>query len=166
VNAEKYYSSMMGFDNESWNIRDTHMMETLGSLMKFHGSTAKGIVWVHNTHIGDVRATDMKRAGMINIGELARSEYGEDDVFLIGFGSYRGNVIAGDAWGSPMEIMDVPPAGDSSIENALHEKCNENCYSFLMKKQINYLTSVLATVRLVRFIILIASNWVIMCQQL
>src|SRR6476620_9509401 len=64
VNAEKYYRSMIGFDNESWNVRDTHMMETLDRLLKFHGKNAKGIVWEHNTHIGDARATDMKRAGM------------------------------------------------------------------------------------------------------
>src|SRR5438309_7645957 len=65
VNAEKYYTSMMSFDNESWNVRDRHMMQTLDRLMTFHGKDAKGIVWEHNTHIGDARATDMKRAGMV-----------------------------------------------------------------------------------------------------
>jgi len=70
VNTKKYYRSMMGFDNESWNIRDTHMMETLDRLLQFHGANAKGIVWEHNTHVGDARATDMKRAGMVNIGQL------------------------------------------------------------------------------------------------
>jgi len=128
VNAEKYYSSMMGFDNESWNIRDTHMMETLDRLMKFHGTAAKGIVWEHNTHIGDARATDMKRAGMVNTGELARNAYGNDSVFLIGFGSYRGSVIAGEAWGAPMEIMKVPPARNGSIEDALHGMSNHDRY--------------------------------------
>jgi len=97
VNAEKYYSSMMGFDNESWNVRDTHMMETLERLMQFHGPSSKGIVWEHNTHIGDARATDMKRAGMINTGQLTRDVYGSNNVYLVGFGSYSGKVIAGDA---------------------------------------------------------------------
>jgi len=100
VNAEKYYSSMMGFDNESWNVRDTHMMETLERLMQFHGPSSKGIVWEHNTHIGDARATDMKRAGMINTGQLTRDVYGSNNVYLVGFGSYSGKVIAGDAWES------------------------------------------------------------------
>jgi erythromycin esterase len=128
VNAEKYYSSMMGFDNESWNIRDTHMMETLDRLMKFHGPAAKGIVWEHNTHIGDARATDMRRAGMINIGQLARTEYDSRNVYLIGFGSYSGSVIAGNAWGAPMKIMEMSPAKNGSIEEALHQAFNGDCY--------------------------------------
>lgn len=133
VNAEKYYSSMMSFDNESWNIRDTHMMETLDRLMKFHGPDAKGIVWEHNTHIGDARATDMEKAGMINIGQLARDEYGNDNVFLIGFGSYRGTVIAGNSWGAPMEIMEVPFAKKGSIEYALHNISDKDRYFIFME---------------------------------
>jgi len=120
VNAEKYYSSMIGFDNESWNIRDRHMMETLDRLMKFHGKDAKGIVWEHNTHIGDARATDMYEAGMVNIGQLAREEYGEENVYLIGFSSYHGSVIAGRNWGTPMEKMEVPAAQKGSVEELLH----------------------------------------------
>jgi erythromycin esterase-like protein len=128
VNAEKYYTTMMGFDNESWNVRDRHMMETLDRLMKFHGPDAKGIVWEHNTHIGDARATDMKRAGMINIGQLAREEYGEDEVFLCGFSSYKGTVIAGDEWGALMQKMEVPEAKLSSIEARLHKKNKGDAY--------------------------------------
>ena len=120
VNAEKYYRSMIGFDNESWNVRDTHMMETLDRLMKFHGKNAKGIVWEHNTHIGDARATDMKRAGMVNIGQLAREQYGVNKVYLVGFGTYTGSVIAGEAWGAPMEELQVPGAREGSIEHQLH----------------------------------------------
>ena len=122
VNAEKYYSSMIGFDNESWNVRDRHMMETLERLMKFHGDKAKGIVWEHNTHIGDARATGMSRAGMVNIGQLAREEWGEENVYLAGFSSYAGTVIAGEEWGATMEEMEVPEAKKGSIESILHEK--------------------------------------------
>src|SRR5207237_922377 len=74
VKTEKYYSRMVGFNNESWNVRDRHMMETLKRLMGLHEKNAKGIVWEHNTHIGDARATNMSRAGMVNTGELAREE--------------------------------------------------------------------------------------------
>lgn len=131
VNAEKYYSSMIGFDNESWNIRDRHMMETLRRLMKFHGPAAKGLVWEHNTHIGDARATDMARSGMVNIGQLARDHYGEGNVYLAGFGSYEGTVIAGEEWGAPMQEMTVPPARKGSIEALLHEEPCGNCYILL-----------------------------------
>jgi erythromycin esterase-like protein len=127
VNAEKYYRTMMDFDNESWNVRDRHMMETLDRLMKFHGPNAKGIVWEHNTHIGDARATDMHRAGMVNIGELAREEYGEENVYLCGFASYEGTVIAGEEWGAPMQEMEVPKAKPGSIESILHKE-NKNGY--------------------------------------
>ena len=122
VNAEKYYRSMIGFDNESWNIRDRHMIETLQRLMDFHGKDAKGIVWEHNTHIGDARATDMKRAGMINIGQLAREKYGEENVYLCGFGCYKGSVIAGEEWGATMQEMKVPSARQGSVEEYLHNK--------------------------------------------
>ncbi|HVK97447.1 MAG TPA: erythromycin esterase family protein, partial [Flavisolibacter sp.] len=116
------------FDNESWNVRDTHMMETLDRLLSFHGKDSKGIVWEHNTHIGDARATDMHKAGMINIGQLAREEYGINKVYLVGFGSYKGSVIAGDEWGAEMKEMDVPPARSGSIEDVLHKQSAENRY--------------------------------------
>ena len=128
VNAEKYYRSMMSFDNESWNVRDTHMMDTLHRLMKFHGNNAKGIVWEHNTHIGDARATDMRRSGMVNIGQLAREQYGINYVYLVGFGSYRGTVIAGDEWGAPMKEMKVPVARDGSVEEFLHSMGRKDGY--------------------------------------
>lgn len=128
VNAEKYYRSMMSFDNESWNVRDTHMMETLDRLLKFHGANAKGIVWEHNTHIGDARATNMKRTGMINIGQLAREQYGINKVYLVGFGSYEGAVIAGDEWGAPMQELEVPPAREGSVEHTLHRQGTEDRY--------------------------------------
>ena len=128
VNAEKYYRSMIGFDNESWNVRDRHMMETLDRLLKFHGKNAKGIVWEHNTHIGDARATDMKRAGMINIGQLAREQYGINNVYLVGFGTYFGTVIAGDGWGAPMQEIEMPEAREGSIEHQLHLENSANRY--------------------------------------
>jgi erythromycin esterase-like protein len=135
VNAEKYYRTMIGFDNESWNVRDRHMMETLDRLMKFHGKNAKGIVWEHNTHIGDARATGMTRAGMVNIGELAREEYGEENVYLAGFATYRGSVIAGEEWGAPMEEMEVPEAQKGSVEYRLHQQSDEDRY-ILFKNEI------------------------------
>jgi erythromycin esterase len=128
VNAEKYYRAMMSFDNESWNVRDRHMMETLDRLLTFHGKGAKGIVWEHNTHIGDARATDMKRAGMVNIGQLAREQYGTNNVYLVGFGTYQGSVIAGEEWGAPMKVMEVPEARKGSIEHLLHSESTQNRY--------------------------------------
>jgi erythromycin esterase-like protein len=128
VNAEKYFSSMIGFDNETWNLRDTHMTDTLKRLMEFHGDEAKGIVWEHNTHIGDARATGMSRAGLINIGQLAREEYGESNVYLAGFASFKGTVIAGKEWGARMKVFQMPEARNSSIEYILHVAGNENRY--------------------------------------
>jgi len=128
VNAEKYYEAMMRFDNESWNVRDRHMMETLDRLLQLHGAGAKAIVWAHNTHIGDARATDMRRAGMINIGQLARESYGINKVYLAGFASYAGTVMAGGEWGAPMQEMDVPPARAGSFEAHMHSGGSRNRY--------------------------------------
>jgi erythromycin esterase-like protein len=126
VEAEKYYRSMVGFDHLSWNIRDQHMHETLQRLMAHHGKQARGIVWEHNTHIGDARYTDMESAGMINLGQLVRNQYGDKNVVLVGFGCYKGQVIAGREWGAPMEIMNIPPARKGSMEALLHEESAEN----------------------------------------
>ncbi len=120
-NAERYYRAMVRSDSGSWNVRDEHMMETLNRLMDFHGPQAKGIVWAHNTHIGDARYTDMTRAGMLNIGQLVREQHLSEGVVLTGFGSHHGSVIAGKSWGAPMERMKVPEARPGSWEDVLHQ---------------------------------------------
>jgi erythromycin esterase len=126
VNAEKYYRAMLRSGSESWNIRDKHMMETLNRLLEYHGPESKAIVWEHNTHIGDARATSMANRGMVNIGSLVREQYDEKDVVLVGFGSYKGNVIAGEEWGAPMQKMIVPEAKAGSWEEILHKMDAKN----------------------------------------
>jgi erythromycin esterase len=120
VNAEKYYREMIYAGPNSWNIRDTHMVETLERLMKFHGDDAKAIVWEHNTHIGDARATEMVREGTVNVGQLLNERYNEE-VYAIGFGSYSGTVIAGKEWGDTMKEIKVPDAKIDSWEFLLHQ---------------------------------------------
>lgn len=120
ANAEHYYRSMIAFNDESWNLRDRHMAETLNRLMKFHGPNARAIVWEHNTHIGDARATDMALSNLLNVGQIVREEHGKKEVFVVGFGSYQGSVIAGSSWGAPMQTMIVPPARAGSFEEILH----------------------------------------------
>ncbi|XRQ14188.1 erythromycin esterase family protein [Actinomadura welshii] len=127
--AERYYRAMIGGGPESWNIRDVHMADTLDRLMDFHGSGAlpgKAVVWAHNTHVGDARATDMADAGMVNLGQLARERHsrdgrGRDEVVLIGFAGGPGEVVAAPRWGGPMEIMSVPPPVQGSLEAVLAE---------------------------------------------
>jgi erythromycin esterase len=123
-NAELYYRTMIHGGAASWNVRDHHMMNTLERLMKFHGSDAKSIVWAHNTHIGDARATDMARTKMVNLGQLAREQAGHQSVVLVGFGTYKGSVIASKTWGEPMERMIVPPAVNGSWDSFLHHSNN------------------------------------------
>jgi erythromycin esterase len=135
VNAEKYYRAMISFGPSSWNIRDTHMVETLNRIMKFHGPNAKAIVWEHNTHIGDARATNMKDEGTINVGQLIREQHSKEDVVTVGFGSYEGSVIAGVEWGSPMEEMTVPPARGGSIESILHNEYGEDKLFILNREE-------------------------------
>ncbi|HEY8164811.1 MAG TPA: erythromycin esterase family protein [Gemmatimonadaceae bacterium] len=120
-NAELYYRTMVRGGPSSWNVRDYHMVETLDRLMTHHGSGAKGIVWEHNTHVGDARFTDMARAGMVNVGQLVRQARARDGVVLVGFGTGSGTVIAGREWGAPMQRMQVPDAREESAEAALRE---------------------------------------------
>jgi erythromycin esterase len=120
LNGERYYSAMVSSNTESWNVRDRHMTETLKRLLDFHGPDSKAIIWEHNTHVGDARYTDMASSGEVNVGQLVRKEYGEDNVFIVGFGSYKGTVIAAGGWGAPMKTIPVPPATPGSWEHILH----------------------------------------------
>lgn len=126
VHAERYYRAMVAGGPHSWNIRDRHMADTLNRLLTFHGKDSKAIVWAHNTHVGDARATDMVDEGMYNIGELARMEYKDEEVVLVGFGSYEGSVMAGKSWGAPMETMTMPEAQRGSWEHLLHSSASGN----------------------------------------
>lgn len=139
VNAERYYRAMVRPGPDSWNIRDHHMVDTLNRLMKFHGTKSKVIVWEHNTHIGDARATDMVREGMVNVGQLVNEEHQHDGVFSIGFGSYKGTVLAGHEWGDIMRVLNVPEAIPDSWEYLLHQLNSKNRIVFMndeIKKQI------------------------------
>jgi erythromycin esterase len=118
--AEHYYRAMMHGGPRSWNVRDRHMDETLARLLQLRGDGARAIVWAHNTHVGDSRGTDQSAHGEVTIGELARDRFGARDVVLVGMGSHHGTVIAGGAWGMPMQVMPVPPARPDSVEDALH----------------------------------------------
>ncbi|WP_166237807.1 erythromycin esterase family protein [Paenibacillus turpanensis] len=122
VNAERYYRSMVRSDAESWNIRDMHMTEVLFRLLDFHGPDAKAVIWEHNTHIGDARATDMAGEGMVNVGQLVRER--EASSFAIGFSTYKGSVIAGTEWGAEPEVMKVPEAQLQSWEQYFHKEGN------------------------------------------
>lgn len=126
ANAEKHYRVRTSYGQSSWNVRDLHMVETLNSLMKFHGPDSKVIVWEHNTHIGDARATDMANSGLFNVGQLVREQHEKDEVVLVGLGSYKGSVIAGKMWGGTMQKMNVPEAIEYSIEEILHSASPEN----------------------------------------
>jgi len=125
-NAEAYYRAMVRGGAECWNIRDRHMTETLERLMRHQGPGARAVVWEHNTHIGDARATDMADEGMVNVGQLVRARHADEGAFLVGFGSHRGSVIAAKDWEAPMEKMIVPPGREGSWEDVLHRASAAN----------------------------------------
>jgi erythromycin esterase len=122
--AEHYYRALVSGAN-SWNVRDRHMDATLARLLDHYGPDAKAVVWAHNTHVGDARATDQARHGDVTIGQLARERYGAENVVLIGMASHRGTVIAGPEWGAPMRTMRVPEGRAGSIEDILHAEAPE-----------------------------------------
>jgi erythromycin esterase-like protein len=130
-NAESYYRAMLESPVNSWNTRDHHMLETLELLLDHHGDKSKGIVWAHNTHVGDYVATDMVREGYVNLGGLAREVFGRDNVALIGFGSYEGTVTAASAWGGVEKVMGLPRAQLDSLDDRLHKICRESNASVL-----------------------------------
>jgi len=120
-NAEAYYRAMYYGSAESWNLRDSHMFETLELLLATGGDDARAVVWAHNSHIGDARHTEMGSArGEHNIGQLCRERFG-DEAVLVGFGTHTGTVAAASDWDAPMEIKDVRPSLPGSYERLCHE---------------------------------------------
>ena len=122
-NAEEYYRAMFAGRVESWNLRDTHMMETLQALMAWIGrqaGTARAVVWAHNSHLGDARATQMGEWGELNLGQLVRQEFG-GEACLIGFSTHAGTVTAARDWDSPAEQRRVRPSLTGSYERLFHE---------------------------------------------
>ena len=122
-NAEEYYRSMFRGRVSSWNLRDRHMAETLEALIAHfdrHGGRSKIVVWEHNSHIGDARATSMGDSGEWNVGQLSRERFGEE-AFLVGFTTYSGTVTAARDWDAPAERKRVRPALAGSWEALFHE---------------------------------------------
>lgn len=128
TNAERYYRIMYYGSRASWNLRDTHMFETLLNLLEHHGPESKAIVWAHNSHVGDAGATEMSQRGEFNIGQLCRKAFG-DQVYSIGFGTNSGTVAAASNWDEPMEIKAVRPALEKSYERLCHDT---GCARFLL----------------------------------
>ena len=119
--AEQYYRIMYYGGPASWNLRDQHMFDTLERLLEFRGPDAKAVVWAHNSHVGDARATEMGAArGEHNIGQLCRQKLG-DAVFSIGFGTHTGTVAAASDWDGPMQIKKVRPSHLTSYERLCHD---------------------------------------------
>ncbi len=121
VFAERHIRGNLERGPASWNHRVDHFYDAAYNLLDLYGDGARGIVWAHNTHIGDARATDMSRAGMRNIGQIAREELGEDRVYAVGFGTYRGEVLAGRQWEGQMETMQIPDAVEGSYESIMQQ---------------------------------------------
>ncbi len=120
ANAEQYYRTMYYGSRSSWNLRDSHMFETLKNLLNFHGGRSKAIVWAHNSHVGDSAATEMSARHEFNIGHLCRRDFG-DASYAIGFGTDSGTVAAASNWDEPMQIKSVRPALEGSYERLCHE---------------------------------------------
>ncbi len=133
-NAENYYKTMITDDQESWNIRDHHMVEALSRISSFYSSEAKGIIWEHNTHIGDARATTMELEGLENVGQITRVKYGKENIFSVGFGTYEGTVIAAEKWGAAFERMPLPKAKRGSWEELLHRAGDHDKFMIFNKE--------------------------------
>ncbi|SFK54958.1 erythromycin esterase family protein [Geodermatophilus ruber] len=122
--AEQYYRTMFGGRVSSWNLRDTHMMDTLDALTahlsRRRGEPAKVVVWAHNSHVGDARATEARMRGELTIGQLARERH-PDACRLFGFTTYTGTVTAADDWGAPADRKWVRPALPDSVEELFHD---------------------------------------------
>jgi erythromycin esterase-like protein len=121
ADAERYYRAMYYSAAASWNLRDSHMEDTLRSLLAFYGPESRGVVWEHNSHVGDAAATEMTVRGEHNVGQLCRAHFRKEELFIVGFGTDHGTVAAASDWDEPMQRMAVRPAHRESYERVCHE---------------------------------------------
>ena len=151
ANAERYYRKMYHGSRAAWNLRDSHMFETLKHLLDFHGPGCKAVVWAHNSHVGDCRATEMSRRGEHNIGQLCRERFGPA-AYLIGFGTHGGEVAAASDWDGPMEVKQIRPSMARSYERLCHASGIANFFLPLRSPASGALTAELSQPRLERAI--------------
>jgi protein-L-isoaspartate(D-aspartate) O-methyltransferase len=151
ANAERYYRSMYYGAAASWNLRDGHMFDTLESLLTFYGPGSKGIVWEHNSHVGDAGATEMSVRGEHNVGQLCRLQY-RDAAYIVGFGTDRGTVAAASDWDAPMQRMDVRPAHQDSYERVFRDAGVRACMLHLRQPARRAVRDELMAARLERAI--------------
>lgn len=133
-NAEQYYRAMFHERISSWNLRDTHMAETLQGLIHHLGSHTRVVIWAHNSHLGDARATEMGQRGELNLGQLVRQRYGNEAI-LVGFTTHSGTVTAASGWDNPAERKFVRPALYGSYEALFHETGIPNFLLTLNKRE-------------------------------
>jgi len=122
-NAEEYYRSMFRGRVSSWNLRDRHMVESVEALvghLRKRVPETKVVLWAHNSHLGDARATQMGEEGEWNVGQLIRQAHG-DDAFLVGFSTHTGTVAAASEWDAPVEQKRVRPSLPDSYERVFHD---------------------------------------------
>jgi erythromycin esterase-like protein len=122
-NAERYYRGMFDPSVNTWNVRDRHMFDICQALREHlakEGSSDKIVVWAHNSHLGDARATQFAKQGQLNVGQLLREEHG-DDCLLVGFSTHTGSVTAAQDWDGPALNRRVRPSLTGSWEQALHQ---------------------------------------------
>jgi protein-L-isoaspartate(D-aspartate) O-methyltransferase len=120
ADAERYYRAMYYGSATAWNLRDAHMFDTLQALLSFYGPESRGVVWEHNSHVGDASATEMSERGELNVGQLCRAKH-DGHVYVVGFGTDHGTVAAAADWGAPMERMRVRPSHPESYERLFHD---------------------------------------------
>lgn len=152
-NAERHHRAMFRPGPEAWNLRDRHMAGTLDALRTHVGAggrPGKLVVWAHNSHVGDARATELAELGQLTLGQLAREAYGPHDAVLVGSTTFAGTVTAAAEWGGPAGVRAVAPAADDATEALLHDTGLEGL--LLVMGEEARATAALAPMRLQRAI--------------
>eukprot|EP01117_Protostelium_nocturnum_P008899 TRINITY_DN3190_c0_g1_i3.p1 TRINITY_DN3190_c0_g1~~TRINITY_DN3190_c0_g1_i3.p1 ORF type:complete len:446 (+),score=146.58 TRINITY_DN3190_c0_g1_i3:77-1414(+) len=146
--AEEYYRK--SFNEDTWNLRDTHMVDTLEQILKHSNQVlamkgaekiAKCVVWAHNSHIGDVSQTEMSKSREINVGQLVRKRFGREKSFSIGFTTHTGSVTASSDWDGPQKKIKLNPSLPDSYERILHDSGLENYYLIFKSNDLQVETS-------------------------
>jgi erythromycin esterase-like protein len=126
LDGERYFRTMIKDHVKAINLRDAHMAQTIERLLNFYGPKSKAVIWVHNGHAGDTRYSSVSSSGYVNLAEILRNTLSRKKIFSVGFGTYKGTVMAGYTWNAPVQKQIVLPAKEGSWEYLLHKSSSQN----------------------------------------
>jgi len=126
LEGDRFFRTMKTDRVTAVNTRDRFMAQTIERLLEFYGPNAKIVAWIHNTHAGDAHYSSTHNSGYTSAAEILKTDLGKENIYTVGFGTYKGKVLAGYRWNAPLTEQIVLPAKTNTWEEILHRQDHFN----------------------------------------